>query len=137
MSFVIVATTLAVVSTAVTVDTQLKSAKAQEIEFEKQAEEEKSSAEGRELQRRQQLNKVLAANAVSLATSGISGEGTPQSISLESAKQASISEGVESLSDRLRQAQLRRQGRNARSLGRAQAASTLLSSASKVAAILG
>ena len=85
MTWVIVAT---VVAGAVSANAQRNAGKAQEIEYEKQAEQEKLSAEGRELTRRQQLNKVLSANIVSLADSGMSGEGTPESISLESAKQA-------------------------------------------------
>lgn len=115
-----------IASTVLTVKGQIDSVKSQEIEFERQAEEEKISAEGRELQRRQKLNKVLAANIVGVSTSGISGEGTPASIALESAKQASLSEGIEGLSTRLKQAQLKRQGKNVRAAGNIQAASTLL-----------
>lgn len=115
-----------IASTVLTVKGQIDSAKSQEIEFERQAEEEKISAEGRELQRRQKLNKVLAANIVGVSTSGISGEGTPASIALESAKQSSLSEGIEGLSTRLKQAQLKRQGKNVRAAGNIQAASTLL-----------
>ena len=100
--------------------------KAQEIEFEREAEEEKISAEGRELERRERLNDVLSSNIVSLASSGMSGEGTPQSISLESARQSSLSEGMTKLSDKLRQAELKRRGANARRQGKTQAASTLL-----------
>lgn len=115
-----------IASTVLTVKGQIDTKKAKEIEFEQQAEQEKISAEGRELQRRQKLNKVLAANIVGVSTSGISGEGTPASIALESAKQASISEGIEGLSTRLKQAQLKRQGKNVRAAGNIQAASTLL-----------
>lgn len=115
-----------IASTVLTVKGQIDTKKAKEIEFEQQAEQEKISAEGRELQRRQKLNKVLAANIVGVSTSGISGEGTPASIALESAKQASLSEGIEGLSTRLKQAQLKRQGKNVRVAGNIQAASTLL-----------
>lgn len=122
--------TLAVVGTGViSAAQQKKSAKAQEIELEKQAEEERLSAEGRELERRQRLNKALAANVVSMAAGGITGEGTPQSIALESAKQVSLSEGINQLSDRLKQAQLKRQAKNVSATGTTQAASTLLSTA--------
>lgn len=120
--------TAVVVSGALVAKGQIDTAKAQEIDFEQQAEQEKISAEGRELQRRQQLNKVLSANIVGVSTSGISGEGTPASIALESAKQASISEGIEGLSSRLKRAQLKRQGKNVRAAGNIQAASTLLKS---------
>lgn len=124
MSWVI---TAVVVAGAVTAHGQRTAGKIQEQEFERQAEEEKLAAQGEELQRRQQLNKVLAANVASMAESGMAGEGTPASISLESAKQASVSEGVISLSEKLKQAQLRRQGKNAAATGRIRATSTLLS----------
>ena len=116
-------------ATAVTANQQRNAAKAQEIEFERQADEEKLSAEGRELERRQKLNDVLSSNIVSLSSSGMAGEGTPQSISLESAEQASLSEGMLGLSERLKQSELKRRGSNARKQGDTQAASTLLSGA--------
>ena len=103
----------------------------QKIEFEKAAEQEKLSAEAQELERRQKLNKALSANIVGLATSGISGEGTPASIALENAEQASASEGLEGLSSRLKQAQLKRQGSNAYAQGNMAAASTLLQTGTK------
>lgn len=123
---------LAAASAAVAANQQRNAAKAQEIEFERQADEEKISAEGQELERRTRLNKILSANMVDLAGSGMSGEGTPQSISLDSAKQASISEGISSLSDRLKQSQRKRQAANARISGSAQAGSTLLRGASQI-----
>lgn len=113
-------------STAVTVSQQRAQAGIQSAELERQADQEKISAEGLELQRRQRLNKILAANVVSQAVSGTTGEGTPAAISLSSAKQASISEGIESLSDRLRRSQLTRQASNIRGAGKIQAVSTLL-----------
>ena len=133
MSFVIAAAVATAASTAVSVYGQVQSGKAQQSEFERQAEEEKIAAEGRELERKQELNKVLAANAVSASMSGMTGEGTPASIALESAKQIGASEGMINLSDKLKRAQLRRQGANARSTANIQATSTLLSGASKVA----
>jgi hypothetical protein len=118
-------------STAVSVYGQVQSGKAQQESLERQAEEEKIAAEGRELQRKQELNRVLAANAVSASVSGITGEGTPASISLESAKQIGTSEGMINLSEKLKRAQLRRQGAMARSTANIQATSTLLSGAAK------
>lgn len=120
---------IAAAATAVQAYGHYQAGKSQQYELERQAEEEKIAAQSRELQRRQQLNKVLSANIVGQATSGITGDGTPQSIALESAKQASISEGVMNLSDRLQQAQLQRQAKNARRTGKLQAASTLLNTA--------
>ena len=131
MSFFVVAALAA--STAVSVYGQVESGKAQQESLERQAEEEKIAAEGRELQRKQELNRVLAANAVSASMSGITGEGTPASIALESATQIGSSEGMINLSEKLKRAQLRRQGQMARSTANIQATSTLLSGAAKTA----
>ena len=131
MSFAIVAGLMAA-STAVSVYGQVEAGKSQQEEFNRQAEEEKIAAEGRELQRKQELNKVLAANAVSASMSGMTGEGTPASIALESAKQIGTSEGMINLSDKLKRAQLRRQGAMARGTANIGAASTLLSGASTI-----
>jgi len=120
-----------IISGIATARGQYVAGKTQQIELDKQAEQEELAADARELTRRQQLNKVLSANIVSLADSGMSGEGTPASIALESAEQASASEGIEGLSDRLKTAQLRRQGKNARATGGLQAASTLLNTGVK------
>ena len=128
MSFVIVASLMAA-SATVSAYGQIEAGKAQQEELERQAEEEKIAAQGRELQRREQLNAQLAANNAALAASGIATEGTPSSIALESAKAISASEGMIGLSERLKQGQLRRQGKMARSLGNMQATSTLLSGA--------
>ena len=119
-------------STAVSVYGQVQGGKIQQSELERQAEEEKIAAEGRELQRKQELNKVLAANAVSASMSGQTGEGTPASIALESSKQIGSSEGMINLSDKLKRAQLRRQGANARSMANIGATSTLLKGGASV-----
>ena len=131
MSFVVVASIIAV-STVASAYGQVQSGKAQQEELERQAEEEKIAAESRELQRKQELNRVLAANAVSASISGITGEGTPASIALESAKQIGASEGMINLSEKLKRAQLRRQGQMARGTAGIQAASTLLSGAATI-----
>ena len=120
------ATALAATSTAVSAYGAIEAGKAQQEELERQAAEEKIAAQGRELQRREQLNEQLAANNAALAASGIATEGTPASIALESAKAISASEGMIGLSERLKQGQLRRQGKMARSTANLNAASTLL-----------
>jgi hypothetical protein len=117
------------VSTVTTAVGQRNAGKAQQIEMNRAAEEEKLAAESLELQRRQELNKVLAANNAALAAGNIGMEGTPASIALGSAEQASLSEGMAGLSSRLKQAQFKRQGATARSAGNLAAASTLLSGA--------
>ena len=126
-----VVTALVIVGTATQVYGQLEAGKDQEAALKTQAEEERVAAEGRELERQQKLNKALAANAVGMGMSGIKAEGTPASISLQSAKNVSLSEGMLKLSDRLAQAQLRRQASTAASASRIGAASTLLSGATK------
>jgi len=133
MSFAIVAAVTAAVGTAVSTYGQIEAGKAQQDALEEQARQEKIAAEGRELQRRQELNKVLASNVVGASMSGMTGEGTPASIALESAKQIGTSEGMIGLSEKLQRAQLRRQGAMARSTANIQATSTLLSGASKIA----
>lgn len=122
-------TILAAVGAGISAYGQVEAGKAQQKEFERQAEEEKIAAQGRELQRREQLNAQLAANNAALAASGIATEGTPASVALESAKAISASEGMIGLSERLKQGQLRRQGKMARSTANIGATSTLLSSA--------
>jgi len=120
-------------SGAVSARSQYVAGKTQEIELNRQAEEERISAQSRELQRREQLNKALAANVVGQAMSGISGEGTPASLALASAERASLSEATIGLSDKLKQAALRRQAKSAKKTGYLQAASTLLKTGAQVA----
>lgn len=118
---------IAGIGTAVAARGQYVAGKAQEIELERQAEQERIAAEGRELQRREELNRALAARQMAMATSGIAGEGTPASIALSAAEKIGMGEGLESLSSQLKQSQLRRAGRMAKQTGQIQAASTLLS----------
>jgi len=125
--------TAIVASTVVSADAAYVSGKQKQVDIEMQADQEKIDAQSQELARREQLNKALAANAVSLATSGISGEGTPESISLSNARHASSSEALNSLSERLRASQRKRQASNAASQGGMAAASTLLKGATQVA----
>lgn len=114
---------------------QRSAGKAQEDELQRQAEQERIAAEGRELQRREELNKVLAARQMALASSGLAGEGTPQSIALSAAEKISLGEGMETLSSELKRAQLKRAGKNARITGNIQAASTLLDTGVKTASL--
>jgi hypothetical protein len=135
MTWLITATVVMGVSTGVQVYGQVQAGKAQEDALKEQARQEKIAAEGRELERQQQLSKALAANTVGLAAGNIGMEGTPASIALESAKNIGMSEGMIGMSDRLAQAQLKRQGKNARSASQLSAASTLLSGVGSMAAM--
>ena len=105
---------------------QVQAGKAQKVALKEQAKQEELAAESQELARRQELNRALAANVAALSTAGISGEGTPASLALESAKQAGLSEMTIDLSERLRRASLERQAKQATQTAGLAAASTLL-----------
>ncbi len=128
-----VVTAVVVASAAVSAKAQREAGKQEQFNLERQAEQEKIAAEGQELARRQDLNDALARARVSASVSGITGEGTPESIGLASARNIASSEGAAALSQRLRQSQLLREGKFAASTGRTQAASTLLKAGSTVA----
>ena len=103
--------------TAVSTYGQIQAGKAAEEQAIEQARQEKIAAEGRELQRRQELNKVLASNVVGASMSGMTGEGTPASIALESAKAVGTSEGMIGLSEKLKRRQLKMRGKMAKQTG--------------------
>jgi hypothetical protein len=133
MSWVITAIAVTATAGAVSARGQYIAGKTQEIELKRQAEEERISAQSRELQRREELNRALAANVVGQAMSGIAGEGTPASIALASAERAGLSEATIDLSERLRQAALKRQAKSAKQAGYLQATSTLLKTGAQAA----
>lgn len=135
MSWVITAIALTGVATATSAYGQVQAGKAQEQAMKEQAKQEEFAAQSQELQRRQELNRALAANAAALSTAGISGEGTPASLALESAKQVGLSEMTIDLSEKLRRASLERQGRMAKGTSYIGAASTLLSGAGQIAGL--
>ena len=125
--FQLLAAVATIAGTAASVYGQVEAGKAQEEQAEIRARQEKMAAEARELQRRQELNKVLAANAVSMAAGGVSGV-TPESIALQTSKDISASEQVISVSEKLKRAQIKRQGALDRGTANIQATSTLLKS---------
>ena len=124
---------LAGLSAGVSAYGQVQAGKAQKVALKEQAKQEELAAESQELQRRQELNKALAANAAALSTAGISGEGTPASLALASAKQVGLSEATIDVSENLRQAALKRQAKQATQTAGLAAASTLLSGGVKAA----
>ena len=119
---------LALVAGGVGAYGQVQAGKAQAQQLKEQAKQEEFAAQSQELQRRQELNRALAANVAALSTAGISGEGTPASLALESAKQVALSEATIDLSERLRRSSLERQAKTARQTAGIAAASTLLQS---------
>ena len=122
-------------STGVQMYGQVQAGKAQKAALKEQAKQEELAAESQELARRQELNRALAANVAALSTAGITGEGTPASLALESAKQAGLSEMTIDLSERLRRASLERQARQATRQAGLAAASTLLQTGVQVATL--
>lgn len=124
---------LAGLSAGVSAYGQIQAGKAQKVALKEQAKQEELAAESQELQRRQELNKALAANVAALSTAGISGEGTPASLALASAKQVGLSEATIDVSENLRQAALKRQAKQATQTAGLAAASTLLSGGLKAA----
>jgi hypothetical protein len=135
MSWVITAVALSAAGTLTSVYGQVQAGKAQAQQLKEQAKQEEFAAQSQELARRQELNRALAANVAALSTAGISGEGTPASLALESAKQVGLSEATIDVSERLRRASLERQARAAKGTAYIGAASTLLSGAGQLASL--
>jgi hypothetical protein len=131
--FTILAIALTAAGTATGAYGQVQAGKAQKVALKEQAKQEELAAESQELQRRQELNRALAANVAALSTAGISGEGTPASLALASAKQVGLSEATIDVSENLRQAALKRQAKQATQTAGLTAASTLLSGGAKAA----
>ena len=127
---------LAGLSAGVSAYGQVQAGKAQKVALKEQAKQEELAAESQELARRQELNRALAANVAALSTAGISGEGTPASLALESARQAGLSEMTIDLSERLRRASLERQAKQATQTAGLAAASTLLSGGLQAAQLM-
>ena len=133
MSWVITAIALTAAGTATSAYGQVQAGKAQEIQLKEQAKQEEFAAQSQELQRRQELNRALAANVAAQSVSGLAGEGTPASLALASAKKVGLSEATIDLSEKLRQSALIRAGKTAKQTAYIGAASTLLSGGAKAA----
>ena len=129
MSLGIIAAALGIAGTAGQVFATVEAGKAAEEAAERRAEEERIAAQAEELKRREELNRVLASNILSQATSGVAAEGTPASLALEQAKTIGESEALIGLTNRLRQRNIIQSGRDARRSANLQAVSTLLQSA--------
>lgn len=135
MSWVI--TAIAVTGATVSAYGQVQAGKAQKEQLKEQAKQEEFAAQSQELSRRQELNRALAANVAALSTAGISGEGTPASLALESAKQAGLSEMTIDLSERLRRASLQRQAKAATQQAGLAAVSTLIGGSIRAQQLMG
>lgn len=133
MSWVI---TAIAVSTGASIYGQTMSAKAQQAQIQDQMKQEELAAKSEELARREQLNEALAANTVSMAQSGVDAASFA-SLNLASARKASLAEGQEDLSFKLREAALQRKSRNVGAIRDAQIASTLLQAPIKYMSLKG
>ena len=120
-------------STAVQTYTERQAGKAQQEQYELQAEQEEKAARAEELKRRRKLTRAIAAMTQSDSQSGFAQEGTFPAISLTSAKDISLSESSLSVVDKLRQSNLRRQGNIAAQEGRLNAVGSLLGGGEKLA----
>jgi hypothetical protein len=112
----------------------LQAGKAQEQELKFQAEQERINAQLRSNERKQRLLDSMAANAAVLGSRGITSEGSPMEILQADFKAASKEAQVDLLDSRTAQISLRAQGDAARAMSRIQAASSLLGTATDVAA---
>jgi hypothetical protein len=126
MPFIYLGATL--VSGALAVSQQRKSAGMQEIAFKEQAKQEETAARDREIERRRRLVSALASQNAEAGAFGLDpATGSRRAIQLEDARRANL----DSLTDRAmtsRQAvTLRSQGRAARRQGNVAAGQTLLS----------
>ena len=128
---------LAATSAAVSAYGQVQAGKAQKVALKEQAKQEELAAQSQELARRQELNRALAANVAALSTAGISGEGTPASLAIESAKKAGLSEATIDLSEKLRQSALIRAGKTATQQAGLAAVSTLIGGSIKAQQLMG
>ena len=126
-----------IVGTGMQVYGQVQAGKAADDAAKEQARQAKIAADGEELKRREELNRILAANNTALAAGGIATEGTPASIALSSTEKISLSEGMIGLSGRLSRSQMRRQGAMAAKMGRTAALSTTLQGASSLLGAAG
>ena len=117
MSILIAAAVASIAGSVTSIYGTYQSGKAAEDAYKKEAEQKALEAKFAEAQRRAELNDILAANINAQGESGALGEGTPESISLTTAKNVSSSEADASLMNRLSIAQSERAGSNARYQG--------------------
>ena len=127
--FNIIAAALGIAGTAGQVFATVEAGKAAEEAAERRAEEERIAAQNEELKRREELNKVLASNIMSMATSGVKLESGTSLKGEGTAKTIGESEALIGLTNRLRQRNIIQSGRDARRSANLQAVSTLLQSA--------
>ena len=112
---------------------QIQAGKAQKVALKEQAKQEELAAESQELQRRQELNRALAANVAALSSGVISGYGTPECLDIASAKNFVLCYANFFVSYILIQAAIKRKAKQATQTAGLTAASTVLSGGAKAA----
>ncbi|GAG26325.1 unnamed protein product [marine sediment metagenome] len=117
MSMLIAAAVASIAGSVTSIYSTVQAGKAAEDAYKKEAEAKALEAKFAEAQRRAELNDILAANINAQGESGALGEGTPESISLTTAKNVSSSEADAGLMSRLSIAQSERAGADARYQG--------------------
>ncbi len=122
---------IAVAGQGLSAYSSVQAGKAAEDAAEAQIEREKIKARQEELARREELNRVLASNIISIATSGVKAEpGTSTALTGKKASESiGTSEGRIRLGDSIRMRQLKADAKATSSTAKLQAASTLLKTA--------
>lgn len=111
---------------------QQEASKNQQEELLRRARDERVEAQGAELQRREQMNRILAAQAAEGSASGIGFEGSPTKIASADVTRADLANLGATATTAGRQRALQSQARQARQLGNLRSATTLLSTAGQV-----
>jgi len=98
----------------------------QKGEYEAQARQEQMAARDREIQRRQQLLKVLASRSVAVGAGGGTFEGTPTALVQGDFRNYSLDQASASANTAATVTRLRTAGRNAKTIGKLNAAASLI-----------
>jgi hypothetical protein len=106
--------------------------KAQKVEYEVAADQERDAAKARELDRRSRLVRALSSQVTTRAAQGLSMEGSPAAIAQADASAADLAGLTDRVNTSRTTLSLRRQGRQAARSGRISAATTLLDTAVNV-----
>jgi uncharacterized membrane protein YebE (DUF533 family) len=125
----------AAASSAVAAYGSYQSGKAQQYEYQRQAEQEKLSARDREIERRNRLLKALSQRTVAAASSGAALEGTPSALINRDFREYSLESLSAQASSASTQAGLRAAGTNAKRIGTINAVSNIIDFASSVTQI--
>lgn len=122
-------------ATGVEAYSQYEAGKAQQYQYEAEAEQAKSGARDQEIERRQRLLKALASRQVATAAGGTTPAGTPMALINEDYRQAELDKQTLEGTTAARVSTLKTAARNARSLGTLNAVGSLLQGGAQLASI--